>query len=434
MRLLSRALPALLAGVLAAVPAYAQDAVPAEPATPVATAPLPAAPDAVPLAEIQRYVSVYRAIKDAYVEPIGDRELMRAALRGLLADLDPHSAYLEQDRAAALNEQTTGRYVGIGVELEQRPDRLLTVVAPVDGSPAALAGLRSGDVIEAIDDKPITARDLDSASQGLRGPAGSSVKLRLRREGAKEPFEVTLVRAQIAVHAVRGRLLEPGYGYVRIASFQADTGTDVVGTVERLAAEAGGTLKGLVLDLRSNPGGVLSAAVTSADAFLDGGVVVRSRGRLATSNATYSAQPGDLLDGAPIVALIDSGTASAAEILAGALQDRGRAKLVGSRSFGKGSIQSVVPLANGDAVKITTGRYYTPNDHSIQARGLLPDVVIAGERAAGLREQDLPGHLAGDDEAADGFARGEALPGDAPIAAGLAELKKLASAPRKPTL
>jgi carboxyl-terminal processing protease len=403
--------------------APAQDAVPSpEPAKVVAP---PAAPDPVPLPEIQRYVSVYRAIKDAYVEPIGDHELMRRALRGLLADLDPHSAYLEQDSAEALTEQTTGRYVGIGVELEQRPDRLLTVVAPIDGGPAAKAGILSGDVIEAIDDRPITARDLDSASRGLRGPAGSPVKLRLRREGATEPREVTLIRAQISVHAVSSRLLEPGIGYLRIASFQADSGTDVVAELSRLATLGPGPLRGLVLDLRSNPGGVLAAAVSSADAFLDGGVVVRSRGRLATSNATYSAQPGDLLAGAPIVVLIDSGTASAAEILAGALQDRGRARLVGSRSFGKGSIQSVVPLANGDAVKLTTGRYYTPNDHSIQARGLVPDVVLAGERASGLREQDLPGHLAGDDEAADGFAKGEALPGEAPIQAGLVELKKL---------
>jgi carboxyl-terminal processing protease len=381
--------------------------------------------ESVPLDEIRRYVGVFRAVKDAYVDPISDKELMRRALRGLLADLDPHSAYLDREGAEELQEQTTGRYVGVGVELELRGVRELTVVAPVDGGPAARAGIRSGDVIVAIDDKPITGRDVDSASRGLRGPPGSPVKLRLRRPGEPDAREVTLVRAEISVRAVTGRLLEPGYGYVRISSFQADTGSDVAAQVRKLVDANGAPLRGIVLDLRSNPGGVLSSAVASADVFLDGGLVVRSRGRLATTNAAYRANPGDLLDGAPIVALIDSGTASAAEVLAGALQDHGRAKLVGSRTFGKGSIQSVVPLANGDAVKLTTGRYFTPDGHSIQARGLTPDVRLAGDRAAGMREQDLPGHLEGSNEAADGYARGEVLDGDGYIATALAELKKM---------
>jgi carboxyl-terminal processing protease len=397
---------------------------PQAPAAEVIPPPAPA-PDAIPLDEIRRYVGVFRAIKDAYVDPISDQELMRAALRGLLADLDPHSAYLEREGAQKLTEMTTGRYVGIGVELELRGERELTVVAPVDGGPAANAGLRSGDVIVAIDDKPIVGRDVDTASAGLRGPPGTPVTLRVRRDGAAETLEFDLVRAEIDVHAVTGRLLEPGYGFLRIASFQADTGSEVATQVEKLQKANGGRLRGLLIDLRSNPGGVLAAAVASADVFLDGGLVVRSRGRLATSNASYRANPGDLLGGAPIVALIDSGTASAAEVLGGALQDHHRARLVGSRSFGKGSIQSVVPLANGDAVKLTTGRYFTPEGHSIQARGLTPDVPLAGERAAGVREQDLPGHLAGSEEAADGYARGEVLGGDKPIAAALAELKKM---------
>jgi carboxyl-terminal processing protease len=442
-----RPTPTLIACLLAAslglaAPAFAQappaadpqaPAEPAEPAVedapatdelvPVSTPPPPGA-EAVPLAEIQRYVGVFRAIKDAYVEPISDRDLMRAALRGLLADLDPHSAYLEKDNARALDEMATGRYVGIGVELEQRSDHKLVVVAPIDGGPAARAGIRTGDVIEAIDDRPITAPDMDTASEGLRGAPGTPVKLRLRR-GAEPAREVTLVRAQIALHAVTGKLLEPGFGYMRIASFQADTGVEVVGELASLEKAAGGKLRGLVLDLRSNPGGVLGAAVSTADAFLDSGLIVRSRGRLATANSSYYAQPGDLLHGAPMVVLIDSGTASASEVVGGALQDHQRAELMGSRSFGKGSIQSVVALANGDAVKLTTGRYYTPSGRSIQAHGLMPDKVLKGEGGAGLREQDLAGHLVGSDEAADGFARGEVLPGEAPVAAALAELKVL---------
>jgi carboxyl-terminal processing protease len=422
----------LPAAALAQAPPAADPAAPAEPTVPappagealvpISTPPPPGA-EAVPLAEIQRYVGVFRAIKDAYVEPISDRDLMRAALRGLLADLDPHSAYLEKDSARALDEMATGRYVGIGVELEQRADHKLVVVAPIDGGPAARAGIRTGDVIEAIDDKPVTAPDMETASEGLRGAPGTPVKLRLRR-GTEPAREVTLLRSQIDLHAVTSRMLEPGFGYMRIASFQGDTGVEVVAELAKL--EKAGPLRGLVLDLRSNPGGVLAAAVSAADAFLDSGLIVRSRGRLATSNSSYFAQPGDLLHGAPMVVLIDSGTASAAEVLGGALQDRQRAVLMGSRSFGKGSIQSVVALANGDAVKLTTGRYYTPSGHSIQAHGLTPDKVLKGESAAGLREQDLAGHLVGDDEAADGYSRGEVLPGEAPITAALVELKAMA--------
>jgi carboxyl-terminal processing protease len=240
---------------------------------------------------------------------------------------------------------------------------------------------------------------------------------------------VVLVRTQIELHAVSSRVLAPGIGLMRISSFQGDTGVEVVRELDALRKAIGGPVRGLVLDLRSNPGGVLGAAVSAADAFMDGGLVVRSRGRLASSNAAYYAQPGDLLQGAPIVVLIDSGTASAAEVLAGALQDAHRAVLMGSRSFGKGSIQSVVSLANGDAVKLTTGRYYTPSGRSIQASGLVPDRVLHGEGETGLREQDLAGHLAGDDEAADGFAKGEVLPGEAPVAAALAELQQRIAKP-----
>jgi carboxyl-terminal processing protease len=380
-------------------------------------------PDAVPLEEIQRYVSVYRAIKSAYVDPISDKNLMRAALRGLLADLDPHSAYLEKPDAESFTEQATGKYVGVGVELEMRAGHILTVVAPIDGSPAAKAGIRTGDVIIAIDGKPISAGDVDSASRGLRGPAGSQVKVTLLREGDKSPREVTLVRAAIKLDSVSYRMLEPGYGYLRISSIQTDSGLRMASGITALNAQAGGKLHGLVLDLRSNPGGLLDASIAAADTVLEDGVIVSTRGRLANSNSVYRAKPGDLLSGAPMVVLIDGGTASAAEVMAGALHDQHRALLMGSRTFGKGSIQSVVSLANGDAVKLTTGRYFTPSGESIQAHGIVPDIALHGDSGRGLREQDLPGHLVGNEEDSDGYALGEVLDGDAPIAAALAQLK-----------
>lgn len=405
--------------------ASAQDAPADKPAaTQSVTAPADN-PDAVPLAEIQRYVSVYRAIKDAYVDPISDKNLMRAALRGLLADLDPHSAYLEKPDADSFTEQATGRYVGVGVELEMRSGRDLTVVAPVDGSPAAQAGIRTGDVIIAIDGKPISSDDVDSASRGLRGLPGTSVKLTLLREGDKSPREVTLVRAAIKLDSVSYKMLEPGYGYLRISSIQTDSGTGMAAGIAALQRQSGGKLRGLVLDLRSNPGGLLDAAIAAADTVLDDGVIVSTRGRLANSNSIYRAKPGDLLAGAPIVLLIDGGTASAAEVLAGALHDHQRALLMGSRTFGKGSIQSVVSLANGDAVKLTTGRYFTPSGESIQAHGIVPDVALHGDSGHGLREQDLPGHLTGNEEDNDGYALGEVLDGDGPINAALAQLKKM---------
>jgi carboxyl-terminal processing protease len=433
---------ALPLALLVSLAASAQDQ--PVPATPAAAAPVqPQAeiapsddPDAaesaatkVPLDEIRRYVGVYNAVREAYVDPVSDRKLMQSAIKGLLLDLDPHSAYLEKSDAQAFDEETNGAYAGIGVEVQLQPDGRIKVIAPIDDTPAARAGIKSGDIITAVDGKPLSGEDDDSQGP-LRGASGTKVTLTLVREGVAKPFDVSLQRETIRVASVRSRMLEPGFGYVRVAAFQADTAADFEQALEQLQRQAGGSaagkgLRGLVLDLRSNPGGVLGAAVSSADVFLDGGVVTRSKGRLSTSNATYNANPGDELSGAPIVVLVDSGTASAAEVLAGALQDNHRATLMGSRTFGKGSIQSVVKLANGDAVKMTTGRYYTPSGRSIQAHGLTPDRELKGEASRGLREQDLPGHLAGDDEAPDGYARGEVLEGKAPIDAALVELKKL---------
>jgi len=403
-------------------------AVPSPVSLPTPTEPAPTAadpvPSTVPLSEIQRYVSVYRAIKDAYVEPISDQDLMKAALRGLLADLDPHSAYLEEEEAAALLEETGGAYSGIGVEIEQRPDRSLLVVAPIDGTPAQRAGLRAGDVIIAVDGQPLSGDGADAASRELRGEPGTQVTLTLLRTGDEAPRDIVITREVINVVSVSSRLLEPGFGYLRISNFQTDTGPEVRRHLEALSTKSEGRLAGLVLDLRSNPGGLLNAAVEAADALLETGLIVRTRGRLPYSNASFHAKPGDKLDGAPVVVLVDAGTASAAEVLAGALRDHDRALVMGSRTFGKGSVQTVVPLENGDSVKLTTARYYTPSGRSIQARGIRPDIVLRGEATRGLREQDLPGHLLGDDEVTDGYARGEVIEGDAAIAQALARLKQ----------
>lgn len=405
-------------GLILSAPAIAQS--PAQAETPPAT-PAPDATaadvaeeavvdpkDRVSLEEIRRFVSVFRAVKQAYVDPIDDEQLMRAAIRGLLTDLDPHSGYLDRDESQALNEQATGAYDGLGVEVLQQVDRTLLVIAPIDDTPAARAGIRSGDIITRIDGKSIAADNVDGAIESMRGSPGTPITLTVERENVPEPLQFTLMRETIRVSSVRVRLLERGYAYLRISTFQADTGNEVNKKLKALQASAETPLKGMVLDLRSNPGGLLNSAIEVADAFLDDGAIVSTKGRLGYANAAYEARKGDLLEGAPIVILADSGTASAAEVLAGALRDHQRALVMGSASFGKGSVQTVLPLDNGDSIKLTTSRYYTPSGVSIQAAGIAPDVALpedaqyqAGTRPPTVRERDLPGHLRGDGEADD---------------------------------
>ncbi len=351
----------------------------------------------VPLDEIRRYVAVYKAIKAAYVEPVDDHALMQSAIRGLLLDLDPHSAYLEGDAAENFNEQSRGNYEGIGVEIQRQPDGTLRVIAPIDDTPAARAGIKSGDLIVAVDGAPLTPSD--EAATSLRGEAGTT--------------------------------LEPGYGYVRVSAFQADTAAEFERQLGELAQKAGGKLRGLVLDLRSNPGGLLTAAVQIADSLLEQGTIVSTRGRIAISDAVFGATPGDRLAGAPVVVLVDAGSASASEVLAGALADNGRALVMGSRTFGKGSVQTLLPLDNGDSVKLTTARYYTPSGKSIQALGIVPDIVLKPDADAGnggrkgYTEASLPGHLGIEGGGADDAMQGEVLEGDSYIDLALAELKKL---------
>ena len=428
----------LLGCALAAPSARAQDVAPTQPKAVPAPAAKPATPDAtpdeirqartaatkdgladrdgkVPIDEIERYVAVYRTVKQAYVDQVSDRRLMQASVRGLLNGLDPHSAYLDKDESEQLDEDTSGAYEGIGVEVMQLPDRSLRVVAPIDDTPAARAGIKAGDVIVAIDGKPIDADNADSASISLRGPPGSTVRLGVVRAGANAAVVIPVKREVIHIRSVRARLLEPGYGYVRLSDFQEDTATDMTAHIADLVRQNHGALRGIVLDLRSNPGGLLNAAVEAADAFIDSGVIVSTKGRLTYSNATFTATPGDVLDGAPIVVLVDGGTASASEVLAGSLHDQHRALIVGGRTFGKGSVQTILPLDNGDAIKLTTARYYTPSGKSIQARGIVPDVLLKptapnqtdGPASDSIRESDLPGHLA-ESEGDDGEEGGDA--------------------------
>jgi len=430
-------LPPILALLLLAAPAFAQQAKPdatgageQEVASSDDPAAAETAPAKVPLEEIHRFVAVFNAVRDAYVEPVDDKKLMQSAVRGLLLDLDPHSAYLDKSDAEDFDEQAEGAYAGIGVELMTQPDNTLRVIAPIDDTPAARAGIRSGDVIVAIDGKPLPG---DDSMEPLRGEPGSKVRLSILREGSDKPFDVQLVREIIRIASVDSRLLEPGYGYVRIKAFQADTGADFQKHLDKLQAK--GKLRGLVLDLRSNPGGLLTAAVQVADDLLDKGGIVSTRGRVPISDAKFEATPGDRLGGAPVVVLVDAGSASASEVLAGALHDNKRARIVGSRTFGKGSVQTVLPLDNGDSVKLTTARYYTPSGRSIQASGIVPDAVLKPVQDATQptiigstallppTEAGLPGHLRGDEEGAEGYAAGDVLDGDGYIAQALAELK-----------
>ncbi len=387
----------------------------------------------VPLAQIKRFVGVYNAVREAYVDPVDDEALMHAAIKGLLLDLDPHSTYFEQSDAQAFDEATSGAYDGIGVEIQQQANGTMKVVAPIDDTPAARAGLESGDIIVKVDGKPLRAGEDDAS---LRGAAGTKVTLTVVRKDVAKPFDISMQRERITITSVRGRMLEPGYAYLRIAAFQADTAADFEKVLARLQGGSGNgapghRLKGMVLDLRSNPGGLLVSAVQIADDLLDSGRIVSTRGRIAVSDTQFSATPGDLLHGAPLVVLVDVGSASAAEVLAGALTDNHRARIVGSRTFGKGSVQTLLPLDNGDKVKLTTARYYTPSGKSIQARGITPDVILHAPGTApngghaDYTEALLPGHLQGTEEGGAGSDDGEVLDGDAPIDAALVELKKM---------
>ncbi len=365
-----------------------------------------AARGTLPLDELRTFAEVLDRIKTAYVEPIDDKTLLENAIKGMLSNLDPHSAYLEPEAFQELQESTSGEFGGLGIEVGQE-DGMIKVISPIDDTPAARAGIEAGDLISRIDGQPTKGWTLLQAVDKMRGKPGSKITLTLIREGGK-PFDVQLERAVIKVRSVRSELLDKSYGYLRITQFQIDTGKEVGKALAKLRKDNGGKLDGLVLDLRNNPGGVLQSAVEVADHFLAKGLIVYTQGRIANSELRFSADPADASAGVPVVVLINGGSASAAEIVAGALQDHKRAVLMGTDSFGKGSVQTVLPLTNDRALKLTTALYYTPNGRSIQAQGIEPDIVVERARltrdqaASGLiKEADLPGHLGNGNGGAD---------------------------------
>jgi carboxyl-terminal processing protease len=336
----------------------------------------------LPAADARLLAEVIGRIRSEYVDTVGEHDLMQQAVRGMVSGLDAHSSFLDEAEVEELRIATEGNYSGIGVEVSYESGGIV-VVAPIEGSPADRAGLRSGDVIVAIDGRKVDARGLADAIGRMRGEPGTFVRLAVEREEAAEPLEFTIERAHVEVVSVRAQLIEPGYGYIRLSHFTDSTGTELEAAVAALQRGGRGALEGLVLDLRGNPGGVLEAGVAVADAFLDRGLIVSADGRTRQARFRMEAAPGDLAAGTRIAVLVDGGTASASEIVAGALRDHGRAVLIGRRTYGKGSVQTVLPLSAGGAIKLTTSRYYTPSGATIHEKGLQPDIEL--REAAGRR-------------------------------------------------
>jgi carboxyl-terminal processing protease len=367
------------------------------------------ADNSLPLQDLQAFVEILNRVKTEYVEEIDDKTLLDNAVRGMLSGLDPHSSFLNAEEFKDMSIATSGKFGGLGIEVQMH-NGFVRVVSPIDDTPAAKAGVQPGDLIVRIGDKPVKGMELSEAVDLMRGEPGTKIKLVIARENSPQPIDLELTRAVIQVTSVRSRLLAPQLGYLRISSFTTETGRSVESEIAKMKKAAdGGQLGGLILDLRNNPGGVLDAAVQVSDAFLNDGVVVSIRGRDAATTREFRARNGDLLDGAPIVVLVNAGSASASEIVAGALQDQRRAVVVGAKSFGKGSVQTIMPLTNASAIKLTTARYYTPSGRSIQADGIEPDVVIRPLKVAEdqsnssftpITEADLRGSLRSENEKA----------------------------------
>lgn len=333
------------------------------------------------LQDVQRFSNAIAIIKSYYVESVPNSKLFENAIRGMLDNLDPHSAYLDESDFKELTSATNGEFGGLGIEVTME-DGLIRVIAPIDDTPAAHAGIKPGDLIVRLDNEPIRGMSLKTAVEKMRGKNGTIVNLTIIREGEKKPLSFNIVREVIHVKSVKYKLLENGYGYVRLSHFQVPSAQNISIAIKSLKSQSGGKLKGLILDLRNNPGGLLDSAIEISDLFLDSNklgtnkLIVYTEGRVPGAHFSVNANPGDLLNNVPMVVLINQGSASAAEIVAGALQDHKRAIIVGKTSFGKGSVQTVLPLDNQTGIKLTTALYYTPLGHSIQAKGIKPDIFI----------------------------------------------------------
>jgi len=358
------------------------------------------AADVIPLDDIRILVEVFHKIKKDYVETVTDKDLLENAVRGMLAGLDPHSSYLDAQGYLSLQQGTTGEFGGLGIEVGTE-NGFLKVIAPIDDTPAQRAGVQAGDVIVRLDDTPVKGLSLNEAVKLMRGKSGTKIVLSIIREGEDKPIELSIVRDVIKIQSVKSRFLEPGFAYIRISHFQSRTGDALQKQIKDLRLKATDGLKGVILDLRNNPGGVLGAAVSVSDAFLNEGRIVYTEGRAQDAELEFNAKPPDLVGGAPLIVLVNEGSASASEIVAGALQDQKRAIIMGRRSFGKGSVQTILPMHNDAALKLTTARYYTPSGRSIQAEGIVPDILIdkvklssiANARTNIIKESHLSGHL-----------------------------------------
>jgi carboxyl-terminal processing protease len=363
-----------------------------------------AAKTSLPLNQLQAFSEVYLKIKQNYVQDISDKELFDNAIKGMLEGLDPHSTFLNEKDFKDLQIGTKGEFGGLGIEVTME-DGFVKVITPIDDTPAYKAGVKAGDLIIEINKKSVKGQSLNQAVDQMRGKIGSPILLTIARKGETSPLEIKIIRAKIVVKSVKYELIDNNYGYIRISSFQNKTGNNLYDAISNLKKEAKGNIKGFVLDMRNNPGGVLGAAVDVSDAFIKGKKkLVFTKGKTANAIYEFNSNNTDLAEGKPIVVLINGGSASASEIVAGALQDHNRAVIMGTQSFGKGSVQTILPITSKTAVKITTARYYTPNGRSIQAKGITPDIIVKDLELSTLnenkmiKESDLKGHLENTDK------------------------------------